>query len=83
MVFLFRSLLLCCEASWWTYQPEVINIEVPTLQSWYGQSLRLVMNYTEADCNPEQFMPSVFSYSEAVSHPLGVQQYMSCQIILC
>jgi hypothetical protein len=83
MVFLFRSLLLCCEASRWTYQPEVINIEVgnhhnlvPTLQSWYGQSLRLVMNYTEADCNPEQFMPSVFSYSEALSHPLGLPQQM-------
>ena len=32
------------------------------------------MYYTEPDCNPEQFMPSVFSYSEAVSHPLGVPQ---------
>ena len=38
------------------------------------------MNYTEADCNPEQFMPSVFSYSEAVSHPLGVPQYMSFDV---
>ena len=50
---------------------------VPTFQSWHGQSLWLVMNFTEADCNPEQSMPSVFSYSEAVSHPLGLPQHMS------
>ena len=37
----------------------------------------LVMNYTEVDCSPEQSMPSVFSYSEAVSHPLGLPQHMS------
>jgi hypothetical protein len=78
LTFYFLSLFTTFSHRLWLFWEPMIAMLPSTfsLQSWHGQSLWLVMNYTEADCNPEQFMPSVFSYSEAVSHPLGVPQYI-------